>query len=504
MCEPSGDQNGYHAPEVSGSGRAGRHLGEVAHPDLLAAVACDRDERELPPVGRQGHAELVERDQGILGRRLERGAQRHGRRGRSSQMDDGEARGRGCQQRDEPPGQPLPAAAAQRQRRGHSRLRAGVPDPAQLARHVVGALPAVVRVLLQALLHDVVERGRHHRLHGGDRGRLCREDRRDQARLRLAFERPLRRRHLVEQRSEREDIRARVGLDSLELLGGHVLESPQDCPFLRQRPGLRRHSRQPLDRGYVGTRAREAEIEQLGAGLREHDVSRLEIPVDDSLPVRAAQRIGDLSAVSYDLFHGERTFQQPIGQRLPLDQLHDEELALVLSPDIEERADVRVIERRDCPRLALEAGAELLVHGESPGENLDRHIAAEARVAASIHFAHPASTEGRNDFVRADAAAGQEGHLTSLLQELSRRRSGPGLRLPASLTGSAGQVFKVDRWVGSQIGSCVPRPSSTALSTTRGATAMSSRARPRFMQTRRSESSRRPSLRPATTSPRSA
>ena len=83
----------------------------------------------------------------------------------------------------------LAAAAPQRQRRGHTGLRAGLADPAQLARDVVGALPAVVRVLLQALPHDVVERRRRHRLDRRDGRRLRRHDRRDQARLRLALER---------------------------------------------------------------------------------------------------------------------------------------------------------------------------------------------------------------------------------------------------------------------------------------------------------------------------
>ncbi len=95
-------------------------------------------------------------------------------------------------------------------------------------------------ILLQALLHDVVERRRRHRLDRRDRRRLGREDRRDQARLRLAVEGAPPRRHLVEERPEREDVGPRVGLRALELLGRHVLERAEDRPRGGERPGLRR------------------------------------------------------------------------------------------------------------------------------------------------------------------------------------------------------------------------------------------------------------------------
>jgi hypothetical protein len=44
------------------------------------------------------------------------------------------------------------------------------------------------------------------------------------------------------------------------------------------------------------------------------------------------------------------------------------------------RDHVRVVERRGCPRLALEAGAELLVAGEIGGDHLERDRALKARV----------------------------------------------------------------------------------------------------------------------------
>lgn len=64
-------------------------------------------------------------------------------------------------------------------------------------------------------------------------------DRGDEAGLGLAVEGPTAGGHLVEQCSEGEDVGARIGLDSFQMLRGHVLERAQNRPFLRERFLLR-------------------------------------------------------------------------------------------------------------------------------------------------------------------------------------------------------------------------------------------------------------------------
>ena len=56
--------------------------------------------------------------------------------------------------------------------------------------------------------------------------------------------------------------------------------------------------------------------------------------------------------------------------------------------------------------LALKTGDALRVGDEGVGQDLDRHVAPEFRVAGAIHLAHAAGAERRQDLVRAKACAG--------------------------------------------------------------------------------------------------
>ena len=82
---------------------------------------------------------------------------------------------------------------------------------------------------------------------------------------------------------------------------------PTIVPFRRQRiecvaVGERGRLARPRDSSTL----RQPEVEQLGAGLGEHDVAGLEVAVDDAVPVRAVERVGDLHAVPQHLLDGQR------------------------------------------------------------------------------------------------------------------------------------------------------------------------------------------------------
>ncbi len=72
--------------------------------------------------------------------------------------------------------------------------------------------------------------------------------------------------------------------------------------------------------------------------------------------------------------------------------------------------DVRMIQRGEGLRFALEAREPVGVARERLGQDLDRDVAIELRVARPIDLAHAAFADLRGDFVDAETGAGSEGH----------------------------------------------------------------------------------------------
>src|SRR5262252_7450643 len=95
--------------------------------------------------------------------------------------------------------------------------------------------------------------------------------------------------------------------------------------------------------------------------------------MNDARPVGGVEGITNLSAIFQGLIQWQRS-----AKRLPLDVLHDE----IVRTDIVELADMRMVERSDCPGFALESFAELLTR------SLDGDDAIESRVACLPHFTH--------------------------------------------------------------------------------------------------------------------
>jgi hypothetical protein len=92
---------------------------------------------------------------------------------------------------------------------------------------------------------------------------------------------------------------------------------------------------------------------------------------------------------------------------LSLDELEDEALNAFTLLDPVDGADVRMIQRGQHPRLALEPRATIGVGREDVRQNLDRHVASERRIARTVDVTHPACAEERADFVRPKTLADQ-------------------------------------------------------------------------------------------------
>ena len=98
--------------------------------------------------------------------------------------------------------------------------------------------------------------------------------------------------------------------------------------------------------------------------------------------------------ISDALAPGQPLAVEALPQRLPLQQLHHGEADPAVLPEVVDGEDVRVRQRGDRLGLALEARRGLGLVGQALGQDLDRHVASEARVPRPVDLAHAAGAEG--------------------------------------------------------------------------------------------------------------
>ncbi len=75
----------------------------------------------------------------------------------------------------------------------------------------------------------------------------------------------------------------------------------------------------------------------------------------DARAMRRIQRARDFRRGPQQLGERQRSARETPLQRFSLNVFHDEEVAAVLVPDVVDRADMRMVERGDGTRFALEA-----------------------------------------------------------------------------------------------------------------------------------------------------
>jgi hypothetical protein len=125
---------------------------------------------------------------------------------------------------------------------------------------------------------------------------------------------------------------------------------------------------------------------------RNSHVGWLQIAMYDSLLVCVLETLGDLGAD----FPGVLKRHRPL-RRIALNELHNEASFF----DAVDRSDVKIIERRQNLRLALEAGEPFGIFSERRRQHLDRDIALELGIAGAIYLTHAAAADQRQDPVLA-------------------------------------------------------------------------------------------------------
>ena len=104
-------------------------------------------------------------------------------------------------------------------------------------------------------------------------------------------------------------------------------------------------------------------------------------------------------AIAQRLDERDRPAAQAIGEVLAFDQLHDQRAAAAGFLETVDAGDVRVTERREHLRLAMEARHAVVVVREVLGQQLQRHVAVQARVGRAEHLSHAASPELAGDAI---------------------------------------------------------------------------------------------------------
>ncbi len=183
--------------------------------------------------------------------------------------------------------------------------------------------------------------------------------------------------------------------------------------------------------------------------------------MDDVGTMRVIERVGDLDgdAVCVDEF--QRAALEPSRQCLSLEILHHEIVDIAVPSDVVKRADVRVCQRRNRLRFAVEPVAERGVGGERSRQDLDRDRPIQARVTRPVHFAHATGANRRLKLIRSKADAGSQSH------EIRDYRPSDAQRFSDWLaTGSGRQLvegYRVDgrrvffAWPSGQPGDALPR-----------------------------------------------
>ncbi len=279
----------------------------------------------------------------------------------------------------------------------------------KVERDVSGRLEPAIAVLLQAMLDDAVESRGNVPSRLRQLRRLVSQDCRHRLGVRVPLERLLAREHLVEDRPEREDVRAVVDRESLHLLGRHVARGPHDRPGLRV--ALVRGSARLLARSDGLDPLRQAEVEDLDVAVpADEEVLGLQVPMDDALLVRRGETPGNLERVVHGLLLGDRAGVELPAQRLAFQKLHDGVRDAVLVAEIVDRQDVLMGERRDRLRLALEPGERVGIGRDGLREDLDRDLPIELPIPRPVDLPHPARAQWREDLVGAETGPGGKCH----------------------------------------------------------------------------------------------
>jgi len=129
--------------------------------------------------------------------------------------------------------------------------------------------------------------------------------------------------------------------------------------------------------------------------------------MDDAQFVGRLEGFGDLPRDVQRLGERKRSAGDPLGQRLAVDQFEHERAEAIGLFEPKDRADVRVVERRQYAGFTFEPFEALRVTSELWVDDLDRHIAAEPGVTCAVHLSHATHADALMHLVCAEPSPAQ-------------------------------------------------------------------------------------------------
>ena len=151
---------------------------------------------------------------------------------------------------------------------------------------------------------------------------------------------------------------------------------------------------------------RQAEVENLDPVIPGHeDVLRLEIPVQNPFFVRRGEPVRYGKRILNRLADGDRACVHALAKGLSFEELRYDERRIGVGADVVHGEDVRVAQCRGRAGLLLEAVEAIDIGREDTGQDLDRHVTPEPRIARPVYLAHAARAERGHDLVGPEASA---------------------------------------------------------------------------------------------------
>ena len=146
----------------------------------------------------------------------------------------------------------------------------------------------------------------------------------------------------------------------------------------------------------------QAEVDDLGTPVGNHHIAGFQIAVHERYAVGSGQAIGNLRGQIEHTRHRHGAGVEFVFERSPVDQLGHQVRLIAVGAHVVHHQDVRVIQTAGGARLIQEAPAPFGIVVDVAVQDLERDLAAQARIAGAEDAALPAAVDLPENFVGAN------------------------------------------------------------------------------------------------------